>query len=113
MRGRTLDRVGIEPVRDLGNPPPAEVFGENPLDDRRGSSVDLESVGTLSSRGFAGIGVRAGVGEAATVWRSSAEVSPLGRCLSSHRRPHSDLDAIALARTRWRTCARRWSVSSS
>ncbi|KHD77179.1 hypothetical protein MB27_12040 [Actinoplanes utahensis] len=51
---------------------------------------------SLAFGGFAGVGVRAGVGEAVAVGRTSTEVAAFKFGLCLHRGVDTDLDAVAL-----------------
>ncbi len=78
-------------------PLPADELGEDPPHDGRGHRVGLEPVQPAAVVALAGVGVRAGVGEAIAEWWSSALEASLDRDLGFHRGAHAGLDAVAFA----------------
>ena len=94
---RRRDSVTQEPFSDREQPSAGEVFGEDPLHDRRCDGIGFEPVQSLAVGCLGRVRVRSGVGDPVPVGRAAAEEPHLDLRLGRHRRPYTDLDAAPFA----------------
>jgi hypothetical protein len=92
VRSRGGDAVGIEAAGDRGVPAAGKALAKDPLCDRSGLRIGLETIQRRTKAGLLRVRVSDGGDEAVTVRRTAAEVAATGAGHRRHRCAHSSLD---------------------